>query len=53
MVPHPGADWAAHQSERAQAIRREHERTIAHYAAMARQREERKEYERAMKAAAE
>jgi hypothetical protein len=38
---HPGADWAAHQSERAEAIRREHERTIAYYEAVARQREER------------
>ena len=41
MVSHPGADWAAHQRERAEAIRREHERTIAYYDAMARQREER------------
>ena len=39
--PHPGAYWAAHQGERAEAIRRENERTMADYDAMAKQREER------------
>jgi hypothetical protein len=48
---HPGADWAAHQSERAQAIRREHEHTIAYYENMAKERAEREERERAMSGA--
>ena len=39
--PHPGANWANEREERAQAMREEHERVIAHYDAMARQREER------------
>jgi hypothetical protein len=39
--PHLGANWASEREERAQAMREDHERAIAHYAAMARQREER------------
>ena len=43
MVPaaHPGADWGQHNQERGQAMREEHTRIIAHYDAMAREREER------------
>jgi hypothetical protein len=39
--PHPGANWASEREERAQTMREEQERVIAHYDAMARQREER------------
>jgi hypothetical protein len=39
--PHPGANWASEREERSRELRAEHERAIAHYAAMARQREER------------
>jgi hypothetical protein len=41
MARHPGADWAVEREERARATRAEHERVIAHYDSMARQREER------------
>jgi hypothetical protein len=39
--PHPGANWASEREERAQAVREEHERVIAHYDAATRAREER------------
>jgi hypothetical protein len=39
--PHPGANWASEREERAQTMREEQERVIAHYDAMARQREKR------------
>jgi hypothetical protein len=39
--PHPGANWWQEREQQARAVREEHERAIAHYAAMARQREER------------
>jgi hypothetical protein len=41
VARHPGADWASEREERARAVREEHEGVIAHYDAMARQREER------------
>jgi hypothetical protein len=41
VVRHPGADWAVEREERARATRADQERVIEHYAAMARQREER------------
>lgn len=51
MVPHPGADWASEHRKRAEAIRREHEHTIAYYENMAKERAEREERERAMSGA--
>jgi hypothetical protein len=39
--PHPGSNWWQEREERARAVREEHDRAIAHYAEMARQREER------------
>jgi predicted transcriptional regulator len=47
--PHLGANWASEREERAQAMREEHERVIAHYDAMARQREEGREAAEAQK----
>jgi hypothetical protein len=41
VARHPGADWAVEREERARATRADQERVIEHYAAMARQREER------------
>jgi hypothetical protein len=43
MVPHPGADWASEHRKRAEAIQCEHERTIAYYENMAKERAEREE----------
>jgi hypothetical protein len=45
VARHPGADWAVEREERARAVREEHEGVIAHYDAMARQREERESAE--------
>jgi len=39
--PHLGANWASEREERAQAVREEHERVIAHYDAATRAQEER------------
>ena len=41
VARHPGADWAVEREERAQAVREENERVIAHYDAATRAREER------------
>jgi hypothetical protein len=41
VARHPGANWASEREERAQAVREEHERVIAHYDAATRAQEER------------
>ena len=52
MVPHPSADWAAHQGERAESIRAKRKRLSDHYENLTKQQEDRVNAEERDRAAA-